>query len=125
MDETEVLRKKLLAISVLIKAFLKDSSMLYIAGSLDIVENGAYEWLPLNPGQKIEQKDICEQYEKIVSDTTHLKVDSSIRIAFEQSSRRVLSFLRQDSIIWQNTTSKVYDEIVKELDLQLKLSEKL
>lgn len=125
MNETEVLKKKLLAISVLIKAFLKDSSVLYISGSSEIVESGAYEWLPLNQGKKIEQKDICEQYEQILDETTHLKVDSSVLTAFEQSGERVLSFLRQDSIIWQNTTSKVYDEIIKELDVQLELSKKL
>lgn len=122
MNDNEILRKKLQAILILIKAFMKDSSMTYIEGSSEIVESGAYEWLPLEPGQKIDQKEICEQYIGILRDATHLKLDGEPLNQFNESGKRVLSFLKQDSIVWQRTGSEVYDEIVEELGMQLELS---
>ncbi|MEJ8306691.1 hypothetical protein [Saccharibacillus sacchari] len=125
MSDKEVLRKKLQAILILIKVFMKDSSMTYIEGSSDIVESGAYEWLPLTPGQKLDQTEICEQYTVILQQTIHLKLDGALLNRFNESGERVLSFLRQDSIVWQSTGPEVYEEIVKELDIQLELSTRI
>lgn len=125
MSDKELLRKKLRAILILIKAFMKDSSMTYIEGSSEIVESGAYEWMPLTSGQKLDQKAICDQYALILDETIHLKLDGKLLDRFNESGERVMSFLRQDSIVWQSTGPDVYDEIVKELDRQLELSEQL
>ncbi len=125
MSDKEVLRNKLRAILILIKAFMKDSSMTYIEGSSDIVESGAYEWLPLTPGQTLDQTEICEQYMAILQETTHLKLDGELLDRFNESGERVLSFLRQDSIVWQSSSHAVYEEIVKELDIQLELSQRI
>lgn len=125
MSDKEILRNQLHAILILIKAFMKDSSMTYIEGSSEIVESGAYEWLPLTPGQTIDQTEICERYTVILDETTHLKLDGELLDRFNESGQRVLSFLRQDSIVWQSSGPEVYEEIVKELDTQLELSQRI
>jgi len=125
MSDKEILRNKLQAILILIKAFMKESSMTYIEGSSEIVESGAYEWLPLTPGQTLDQAEICEQYTIILQETTHLKLDGELLKQFNESGERVLSFLRQDSIVWQSTGPEVYEEIVRELDAQLELSQSI
>ncbi|MCQ4086715.1 hypothetical protein [Saccharibacillus sp. JS10] len=125
MSDKEILRNKLQAILVLIKTFMSGSSMSYIEGSSDIVESGAYEWLPLTPGQKIDQSEICDQYRLILNEVTHLKLEGKLLDRFNESGKRVLSFLQQDSIVWQSNSSDVYDEIVRELGEQLELSEQI
>ncbi len=99
--------------------------MTYIEGSSKIVENGAYEWVGLDANQTLDQQDICNEYVEILNEVVHLKLDSSFLTQFNQSGERVLSFLRQDSIVWQKTGLQVYNEIEREIDHQLELSERL
>ncbi|CAM3965696.1 hypothetical protein [Saccharibacillus endophyticus] len=125
MEAKTILKKKLRSILIQIKIFMRNSSMTYIEGSSKIVENGAYEWVGLDANQTLDQQDICNEYVEILNEVVHLKLDSSFLTQFNQSGERVLSFLRQDSIVWQKTGLQVYNEIEREIDHQLELSERL
>lgn len=111
-------------ISVAIKDFiLEESSLVHIEGSEKVVDGGAYKWSALSEESKKTQQDLFSQYVRIVDSIMHDKLDEDSLDRFVCSRDRVLSLIKQDSVVLQNSNEKVYEDITEELKLQAWLSE--
>lgn len=113
-------------LSVAIKAFiLEESNLVPIEGSEKVVDGGAYKWRALSEEGKQTQQRLCSEYLQLIDLNVHENLDEESLDRFTCSRDRVLSLLKQDSVVLQDTNEKVYEDITEELKLQAWLSKTL
>ena len=113
-------------LSVAIKAFiLEESSLVHIEGSNEVVDGGAYKWKTLSEESKRTQQHLSSRYVQLIDSIVQENLDEESLDRFTCSRDRVLSLLKQDSVVLQDTNEKVYEDITEELKLQAWLSKSL
>lgn len=113
-------------ISVAIQSFvLEESSLVHIEGSNEVVDGGAYKWTALSEEGKQTQQRLYSEYLQLIDSIVQENLDEESLDRFTCSRDRVLSLLKQDSVVLQDTNEKVYEDITEELKLQAWLSNAL
>lgn len=113
-------------LSVAIKAFiLEESSLVHIEDSNEVVDGGAYKWKALSEESKQTQQRLFSRYVRLIDSIVRENFDEESLDRFACSRDRVLSLLKQDSVVLQDTNEKVYEDITEELKLQAWLSKAL
>lgn len=125
MGMSATLQDKFHEIFIEIEFFFGKSTLVYVEGSSEIVEGGAYKWANLAEEDAQLQKTLCAKYVRLIDLIHHLEMESDSFDDLDYSSKRVLRLLRQDCAVLQNTTKQVCEDIAQQLNLQLILSEKL
>ena len=119
------LRRRFHEIPVEIERFiLEESSLTPIEGSNKVVSVGAYTWTKLSDASRQQQR-LCTRYLQLIDSVDRDNLDEESLNRFTCSRDRVLSLLKQDSVVLQDTNEKVYEDITEELKLQAWLSEGL
>lgn len=122
MDNHITLRRQFLEVSLEIKGFIEKCELIYLAESHEVIDGGAYNWAELSEENKKIQKDLCARYKSLIDAVDIAEFEDHVSKRFICSWERVLDFLEHESIILQDTTDKVCEDIKAELKLQLWLS---
>lgn len=123
MDSPMNLQDKFNEIFIEMEFFVAKSSLIYVEGSSEMVEGGAYKWANLDAADTEVQRKLCAKYVRLIDLIHYLEMEGDSSDDLDCSSRRVLRMLRQDGAVLQNTTRQVCEDIAQQLDLQLILSE--
>ncbi|RUT29583.1 hypothetical protein EJP77_14490 [Paenibacillus zeisoli] len=98
------------------------SSLKYVDGSVEVVDGGAYEWSELAPAEREIQIKLISDYSGIIEEMCLGMPESSSELQrFIQSCGEVLSYIRQDSMCWDSSLQKSFENIQRELKLQKQL----
>lgn len=125
MNDYAILKRQFFEISLEIKVFIEKSELIYVAESSGVIEGGAYKWVELSGDNKKIQEDLCTRYELLIHSIDTQAFEDSVLKRFVCSWERVIGFLKHDSIVLQDTTDQVCEDIKEEFRLQLWLSKNI
>ncbi|MNH79502.1 hypothetical protein D3C73_318230 [compost metagenome] len=99
------------------------SSLKYIDGSVEVVDGGAYAWSKLGRAEHEIQIQLISDYSKIIEEVCQGMHSSSSDIIqrFNQSCEEVLAYIKQDSMCWDSSLQKSFENIQRELKSQKQL----
>ncbi|WP_046227315.1 hypothetical protein [Paenibacillus dauci] len=102
-----------------------NSRLVYVKGSEEVVENGAYTWSLLQPDQQVIQSAICRKYETLMHPILTSTSESEHLSTLKESYERVVYILKQEEIVFTDNVADVLESIRIELKLQLYLCTQL
>ncbi|KAA9001019.1 hypothetical protein F4V43_14350 [Paenibacillus spiritus] len=104
-----------------IHAFIIEHSRVeYLEGSNEIVHGGAFSWTRLLGGDSDLQEVLCLDYTELGRKAINVLESATSRHLddFCRSYESVLSYLRQDSLVWVPSLEQLFQSIKIELDIQ-------
>ncbi|WP_433943821.1 hypothetical protein [Paenibacillus sp. SN-8-1] len=98
------------------------SSLKYIDGSVEVVDGGAYAWSKLGRVEQKIQIQIISDYSELIEEVSQGILTSSGDIQrFIESCEEVLTYIRQDSMCWDSSLERSFENIQRELKSQIQL----
>ncbi|KUP25818.1 hypothetical protein [Paenibacillus sp. DMB5] len=98
----------------------EDSSIEYVEGSDEVVDGGAFAWSKLDPSEVNKQNLIHDEYIDLSNKVREIlnNENSPHKERFEQSYELVVSYIRQDTLLWVPGLVNVINDIKVQLNLQ-------
>ncbi|WP_042201838.1 hypothetical protein [Paenibacillus camerounensis] len=121
MKNVDELHNDYRAIEERVLHFIKGhSSVEYVKDSEEVVEGGAFTWAALSSEDEIFQTQLRLDYVTLAELARHLLEHSESKhlLDFDRSSETVLSYIRQDSMLWIPSLEAAAEAAKTEMDLQ-------
>lgn len=96
------------------------SSIKYLQGSSDVVNDGAYEWEALCPEGKTVQQELYKDYVFVIGLVREQleQIESPYLRQYMNSCDFVLDIIQQNTVLFSAKIQDVADEIKRQIDIQ-------
>lgn len=120
MNTNLILKNKYRYIEEQSRILIKDYSQLtYVEDSSEVVEGGMFIWSEISPEAQQFRKVLIDNYLRLAAvDRSLLEECGSPYLGqYEHSFNLILSYIKQDTLLWESSIEEVLETVQKELAL--------